>query len=289
MGLEQTEGIGFQVVPYSDSGASLDKFYIVQFDMLGVDYGSFEESFAHEDIYVSSCAMWFCVNAYNVSTLVSKQSQTVTQNFHEGNTTAFQTGGDVLFSSLPPDMNPVANTTYSVANEAYYAFPETIQVLFKGTAFLNEGAFISRSDSIEAVWKASGDPDPWIQQVALSITDSIRAGSGGLQVSHTVYNGTAYQAVIIVCWYWILLPVAMVTLSLLFLAVVMIKTARSPVASWKGSPLIYLLIDVDAGIKELASGRTDVCNGMEAAVGNQEVILDGKFGAFRTFSKAQSL
>lgn len=74
-------------------------------------------------------------------------------------------------------------------------------------------------------------------------------------------------------WEWIVLPAALVLSSLIFLVTVIVRTANSPVQSWKGSPLTLLLFDLDVAIREVAFARLDQRGGVEEAVAGQTVRL----------------
>ena len=75
-------------------------------------------------------------------------------------------------------------------------------------------------------------------------------------------------------WPWIILPVVLVVWSLIILATTMIKTARSPVGAWKGSPLAILFMDVDDQIKKAAIGQLGVHNGLQKSVGRIKVKME---------------
>jgi hypothetical protein len=67
------------------------------------------------------------------------------------------------------------------------------------------------------------------------------------------------------------------------LAMVMVQTARSPVASWKGSPLAFLFFNVDQEMKRSVLGHTDRFNGIKDTVSDAKVVLRGQPGGIWTF------
>lgn len=67
---------------------------------------------------------------------------------------------------------------------------------------------------------------------------------------------------------------------------VMIRTAHSPVRSWKGSPLTLLLFDLDLAVRDAAYDRIEEYNGVEETVGGQTVRLVEKNGGRRAFLAA---
>jgi hypothetical protein len=284
--------IGFQVV-LSGNLSKTDKWYLSQIDMLGAPFGIFDWTVS--DIQASSCQLWFCVNAYNISVYNSNQSQTITQSFHEFEASNYfwnadRPGGGFTgskqFLPLPSAMNPIPGVVYGMNTLSAEGFSNVFQSLATGSVTINESSFSADKDCVQAIWENSANPDYWIQRVALSLTNSFRSGGArGSQLYQPQdhYNGTAYHTVFIIRWYWIILPGTMVVLSLLFLVIVITKTARSDIVSWKGSLLTFLLFSVDASIREAAAGTADLNDGFEDAVGHRTVVLSGDAGDFRQF------
>jgi len=284
-----SEGPGFAVKSGTGGkyNSSLhDKLYIANFDVVGASYMSLSQGFSNQTTTASECAMWLCVQAYNVSTRSNHQVQTTIQTFSSINSTPTDEIGlaNFTFPTLPAEMNATPNTNYSVSALGALGFQDTLSAMFNGTASLDIESSSAESDAVDAIWSASANLNPWIQRVALSMTNALRNNSG--LPSHALYNGTGYQLGISVRWPWIALPAAMVVLSLVFLAMVMVQTARSPVASWKGSPLAFLFFDVDQEIKRSVLGHTDRFNGIEDAVSDARVVLRGQPGGIWTFKAA---
>ena len=61
--------------------------------------------------------------------------------------------------------------------------------------------------------------------------------------------------------------------SLVTLVITILRTARSPVEAWKGSPLVLLLMNVDENIRWRESGDMDRYNGIEESVVRTRVVL----------------
>ena len=116
--------------------------------------------------------------------------------------------------------------------------------------------------------------------VATSLTNVVRNAN---QTARDEYNGTGYQLGVSVRWAWIALPAALVFLSVTFLATVMVRTALSPVAPWKGSPLTLLLFDIDHEAKAASFGQAGEYRGLQQAVGNMKVRLQEDPGRTWTF------
>jgi hypothetical protein len=179
-------------------------------------------------------------------------------------------------------MNVMPNMNFTVAYWGAETYSYTLGI-FNGTGTMDFSSII-QSDPIDAVWRASSDLDPWIKRLALSMTNAFRTSSAA--PSHPFYDGTSYQLGVSIRWQWITLPAALVLLSVLFLVVVMVQTARSPVAAWKGSPLATLFFDVEQEMRQNVVGQMDKYMGIEKAVGNVRVRLERRPGARWTFKAA---
>ncbi len=102
----------------------------------------------------------------------------------------------------------------------------------------------------------------------------------GAPQSDTIYDGTGYQLGIKVRWWWLSLPGATVASSILLLIIVMVRTSRSDISAWKGSPLTFLLFEVDNDIRRAVTnaGWTGIASGIEKSVGRRRVALKRKEG-----------
>jgi hypothetical protein len=69
---------------------------------------------------------------------------------------------------------------------------------------------------------------------------------------------------------------------------VLFRTARSAMSIWDGSPLIYLLFEVNAKIKRRARDFVDEYEGLDRAFGDMISVLDAGIGALRIAKSVQS-
>src|SRR5579859_3290104 len=79
---EDYEQGGFAVLQSHGAkyNASLqDKLYIANFDVIGWPYLESPQNASTQRLTASECAMWMCVQAYNISTRSNRQSQTIVQ------------------------------------------------------------------------------------------------------------------------------------------------------------------------------------------------------------------
>jgi hypothetical protein len=80
----------------------------------------------------------------------------------------------------------------------------------------------------------------------------------------------------------------MVVMSLFVLAVVILETTRATVQAWKGSPLAYLMADVDGFIKQDVGGaEVGFFKGVEKVVGRRRVVLENQSSGRLIFREAQ--
>jgi Protein of unknown function (DUF3176) len=85
-----------------------------------------------------------------------------------------------------------------------------------------------------------------VENVATALTNAVR------QISQTNIIGTtwALESHIVVQWLWLLLPLIMVLLALLFLVFVMLQTGKSGIPSWRSSALAVMKHGVNTTMLE---------------------------------------
>ena len=287
------EGIGFQSM--SSRGhhwktSILDHLYLANFDMMGAPYGSLSEISYNDLLAASECALWLCVNELNVTTESGKQTQSIVSSIDTLKYDEQDTEYTFKFPNTTTGAPTGSYTNYTsywlaaIALQWQFAGFETLSML-NGTAFLNLESYSTSSDSLDAIWHGRADQKNWIQNVARSMSNVMRSES---PTPRAIYRGTAYVQGIRVQWWWMSLPIATVGGSILLLVVVMIRTARSDVNAWKGSPLTFLLFDVDQDIRRaVVNARwTDTVSGIEHGVGKRKVTLRRQDGGRWMFKGA---
>ena len=218
--------------------------------------------------------MWFCVQAYDISVTTTQQTQ-FSQNFSKVVRPGVEHHDPLFFKftflDLPAEMNQTNSSQFGITAQSAGTFKKFLGSTFSGDVFM-DGTYTNPStDVIQAIWNSTtGDLDIWIKNVALSMTNGLRAYD---PAPDDIYNGTGYQLGVQVRWEWIILPAVLVLSSLLILIVTIVKTAGSPVQAWKGSPLALLFTDVDQDIRKRAEGRMDVYQGLDDSVGNVKVMM----------------
>ena len=237
----------------------------------------YESTDWQSSIVAAECAMWFCVQAYDISVTTTQQTQ-FSQNFskvaniNRGPVYAGSPLPNFTFLDLPAEMNQRQDSQFNISLYSASSFMSFFNSTFSGNVSFDWGGTTTpSSDVIQAIWNATtGDLDVWIKNVALSMTNALREFNSA---PDDLYNGTGYQLGIQVRWRWIILPAVLVLSSLLILIVTIVKTARSPVQAWKGSPLALLFTDVDQDIRKRAEGRMEVYQGLDDSVGKIKVMM----------------
>ena len=263
-----------------------DKLYIANFDMFGAPYGSYSSGWDNKSTVSSECALWMCVQTFNVSTRSGQQVESVVASYSNMNSTPPESADGttaLVFTDLPADLHGTVRTDFTVNYFAWAALATYLAGLVNGTVTLDISSQGYSSDITEAIWNGTQNLDKWINNVATSMTKNVRSGS---PLSRPIYNGTAYQLAVKVRWVWIALPTAIVLFSFIFLAIVIVKTVRSPVEAWKGSPLAFLFFDVDPDTKRTISGHMHQVRGIENTVGGKRAVLRWRPGGLWTFQAA---
>ncbi|KAK4695801.1 hypothetical protein P7C71_g2009, partial [Lecanoromycetidae sp. Uapishka_2] len=284
-GVNPTNGYGFQV--FQSPGATYnasqtDRLYLANFEIVGAPFHTLGPQFQQNDsrsTIASECALWMCVQSYNSTMTSGKQEYSNISSFSTvGNSNISslreQSGGflwNITFIDIPQEMNPAPGINYTISGFAYEALTQYFDPLFNGSIHFNPGSELPSSDIMQAIWSASDSLDLWAQNVARSMTNVVRADS---EHNISFYNGHAYQLGYDVRWSWIALPAVMVVMSFFMLVVIIVKTSRSPVHAWKGSPIALLFMNVDQPLQLGAKGRLDDLNGVERSISRRAVGLE---------------
>lgn len=216
------------------------------------------------------CALWACIQVYNTTVKSTVQHQTIAAVY---DTIHYQEGllvdGTIKFPHLPADMDPANETNFSASVLPYVQLRNYLLPVMNGTSYLTHtDGQIYTSDLVRGIWNGTTDMDSWISNLATSMTNVIRSTNTS---SRPQYNGTPYELMVIVRWKWIVLPAALVAMSILFLIAVIIRTAYSPVQSWKGNLLTMFLFELDEDIKDAAVDQVDKYRGLDKAIGRKRV------------------
>lgn len=160
--------------------------YISNFEVVGGVANSSGDSYVpwpNSSTVASECALWMCVQAFEMSMVNANQTQAVMQEFFQiQNKTTIMDDYDELpyyetftFQDVPRRINPRPEGNYTVGLLAFYAFQNYLGTMFNGSVSLMPELAVASSDVVEAIKSSAGDLDKWIKTVATSLINAIRA------------------------------------------------------------------------------------------------------------------
>jgi hypothetical protein len=187
-------------------------------------------------------------------------------------------GTEFTFTDIPPYMNIHPNSTYFVNFLSAVAASNALPSIFTGTAEGGSEGNKYTTQFIEALWTSWDDMGQLMSNLARSMTNNVRQTSPA--APYTMYAGTAYREVVLVDvrWAWLLLPVAPVLCSIVFLILSILQTRSSGVNAWKSSTLALLFSNVESNLKDTSRYCIDETNGLLKVVGRSKVILQKRDG-----------
>ncbi|KAK2627651.1 hypothetical protein QTJ16_002297 [Diplocarpon rosae] len=279
----------FQVTTHSTGGSrynysSEETAYVGVFDAIGVPWGEIFPD--NSSISATECGLWICAQAYNISYRNGVQTHATMGNWstlRPASARSSSVSGNRTLAALPASMNPAPDENFAISGLSILSTRKGLQVL-EGTIEGGSGTKSYSTDFIQSVWNntSTGDLDPWVKRLALSMTNSLRTSAPAAASSSAgFYAGTAYHVryFFSIRWAWLTLPILIVLASLLFLFASIVRSARSGVEVVKGSPLALLFSDIDRSIKErLATTGSHRAGGMRERAGKTRVVLRSEEG-----------
>ncbi len=260
----------------------------------------------NENVSATECALWLCVQAYNVSVNSGRPSQSMIKSWSRAKWMGLQ--GDeykLAFKDLPTEFNIAPESNFSVALDAltnlYYLFGVSSSVSQAVQNFTCDASTpdchlpttgnnntvtlgtVSDSSLALAIWESSQDWDKWIQGIARSVTNNIRTYSSAPNDTEAFYAGQAYltESYIHVRWAWIAYPAAMVFGSLVYLLIVIWQSRRSRTYecyAWKDSALALLSVSLDQDTMDKAKGALAKPGELSERIGRDNVVLENDWG-----------
>jgi hypothetical protein len=205
-------------------------------------------------ISATECALYFCVNTYEARITEGVFSETRTAIATSSNTSTLWTYIEEDFAITPdtcyfngtryekPYKNP-KDCIYTVNWLSRLAMQNSLSPLLKGkgTLFMSNRPSWTPSTA-HAIYGTEGnltDMSTMFESMASSLTLNARS-----KVCSASVNGTTWtvQSFVHVRWNWLILPGALVVLSLVFLVVTVVHTRNQYI--WKSSPLALLFSDL---------------------------------------------
>ncbi|KAF2148019.1 hypothetical protein K461DRAFT_298124 [Myriangium duriaei CBS 260.36] len=271
---------GFQAVSSPDghifNHTFFNRLFIAHFELFGVPYHP-SVTFNASSAINTECALWFCMNVYNASVESNEYHEAILSSFHDLDPplTDDRIRSEFHFSSLPSSLDADNQTHFTVQGDSFSDMLDFIGNFFEGTASLwkgDKGAWVRGYDSalVLGMWKGSEDPEGWITGLAGSLSNTVRSMN---PISRSQYQGTSYELSIVIRWTWLVFPIALILSTFVLLVLVILRTASSQVASWKGDPLALLLFEVDERTKHVAGYGIGNAQGILKSIGNKTVTM----------------
>jgi hypothetical protein len=232
-------------------------------------------------VSATECALYYCIDTYKAEVDGGKFIETITSN---AGTSNYSSGYDAFGKTveITPETCYVNGTrsentnsnecTYQINYYSTLAMSNSVSPLLQG-----EGSRpVSNrpewsSDTVEALYGLYGnytEINSVFESLASSLTTHARS-----KVCDNTKRGVAWtmQSYVTVRWLWMILPIALVVLSLVFLAITVFHTRRQYI--WKSSPLALLFsdlrVDGSGGFK-----IDSTLKGMENTSRNMDVWLE---------------
>lgn len=157
----QSTGDGFAVA--SGTGGRWDStrndtLYIANFDVVDAGYNSLVQGFDPEKARASECAMWLCIQGYEIVTVAGHQVQKIAHTFSKIDATPlFDIFDNYTFPALHGEMNPAPGVNYNIMVIAYQSYRSILITMFNGTTFVDVSGSKANSDTADAIWSASAE------------------------------------------------------------------------------------------------------------------------------------
>ncbi|OJJ77802.1 hypothetical protein ASPBRDRAFT_37040 [Aspergillus brasiliensis CBS 101740] len=182
---------------------------------------------------ITECALYLCAQRYTNNTYSSDH-----RSLEASETEQLYIKNKYFQMFHLNELAPLNSSTNSFANNGSYIISgNTVLEIFNSFS-----STISLADQIEAGWTYSVQEGkgaaPVMKNVAVGITKGIRAGPNSTTITGEAFTTQTY---ISVRWYWAVAPIVITILSILFLILIVVHTARAKgVGMWKSSALALL-------------------------------------------------
>lgn len=258
------------------NSSSITTPYILNVEAIGMPFN--QRTWNESLISAQECALWYCVQSYDINITNNVLSQTVIETW---NTTApmpaiVAANYNITFSGMPESMNILPNSEYKVMDVSRNAASMFLGSVFKGQVNGGLEGTIYSTDWIEAVWAGWGtesNMEQMISNLARSMTNNIRSTSPAS--SSPEYEGTAFhnQVFVKVRWRWMVLPIILVICSVIFLITSIWQTADSSVNAWRSNAVPLLFSDIGGTLKMVVSDGLANSGEVASGIRGTRVVL----------------
>lgn len=282
-------GLAFHVLPSRSGSKNVGRpgkhAYITHFELFGLSYeyqiakdnrSEDDSRPQHVDLKNTECALWLCVQAYNTSITGNIQHDEIVGVIDTISNP--EPGEEFDYFAVPEELDHDGSTNFAVDYTSIARLQDFFFDGLLGNGSISNLSHTYSSDLVHGAWNGSTNATAWINNLATSMTNAMRVAN---HISRKQYHGTRYELAVVVRWYWLVLPAALVLASLVYLFFVVHRTAASHVHSWKGSPLTLLLFELDPKITGIAHDHVDRPGGLLKSIGNVKVRIEGVGGGVR--------
>lgn len=185
------------------------------------------------------------------------------------------------FEPFPADAIGSERINFTISKDVIYGWRKFSRQLFNGSIDLTLAKDYSSSNVLaKGVWNGTTDLDAWMQSLTTSLTNELRTGNS---TSRAIYDGHASQLGVHSRRAWFAIPCFCTASPLALLVVIILRTARRPVMPWKSNILTYVLFGCDEQGAARAAWFTDKYDGIETAIEDMPVQVEGYRGGVWKF------
>lgn len=237
---------------------------IAEFGAIGVPASLTPEATLNKSL-AAECAVWYCLQAREVKMEMGVLTDRVADKWHKANRTngANDPTSNVTFIDIPASFNADSKDTYGLGYMQMYGMKSYFQKTVQGNVSADGtvGTKFSSTDYAEGLHNGFDDLESWMDRLTRSMTNEARTNGNVTRTKDDRsskdkserYSGTALsnQAIYLVRWTWIIYPAGVVLISVLYLALEVVRTASmDDVRPWKDDPLMPLYLDLDEQLKQ---------------------------------------
>jgi hypothetical protein len=243
--------------------------------------------FSRDNVLAYECGLWHCLQARSVNASEGIVQDTLV-DFRNGQ---FPREEQEDPTEWPLEWRYIEDPSFNVDNISAYdsysmltmtAMNDTLVGALTGSITITPGNSVgytptlidarsaykeagmgSAADCLHAAWVYADDIDSWWARLAKSMTNNIRMNGYAGDEELDRYNGIAWTDVVYteVRWLWLIFPVTLVLLSMVFLVATMVASWQSGLKPWKSFilPLLYTRLEdglQDEWRQEFAQGST---------------------------------
>ncbi|KAI9932361.1 hypothetical protein ASPWEDRAFT_68137 [Aspergillus wentii DTO 134E9] len=201
------------------------------------------------------CALWFCIQAYNVTTSNGVQHREIVDTWSEY---APRNQYGVNFTSPPPSFNVAPGSFFGIENYTLHDARSTANRIFNGTnKALNPAG---EGSQIDTMMQNIRDMHPWIKSISESMSQALQQSYPVDNSTDDYYAGTVYhdQIYIHVRWGWITFPAVILVLTTVYFILIAHQTRNSPVGAWKDSLMAVMGVKLDRHLRADVAVKQDI-------------------------------